>query len=1264
MDETPHMMAHNRPQELDTTEVDGVFSTIMTPRLFKSVLEHPPFTPINNDKHIVTFIQDIYNEKEADPGIDFEDNSDGSHETDVPFASTHHLRKFKPSGTPHISLAETKIIDPTPPDFFSRCIETEGIYNEKYLPYKVEELKKLNDRFFGYEDYWFDKSSQLFRLQNILDTSNTDINFYSSEESKHRQLKRERVIAKQFFNDFKGLELNVGINTLNFSVFPFSNKELSLNKQLKSAYAKLQSLEATTNMNSLRCMFLKHYNEIFDSITLNGSLLELKYQHKKLLQLKMFLESADKQEDELLYLRKQIGNIWKQLESVRSETNLKLCSTKLNRIALSIPEELKNFDGDVEIEMRMKLEKVCFEVYKTINSLENGGENQQQHVDTPIWTDIQKSLTKVINWRKKLDRKNTLLLQKDDETLTVDLPSDELQRRQQLANRQYYAVLYFNNKQAAATAAAEVKFDCSIDFNEQFTFSFVSIPENATIKLFKSGIVSSIFEGEIANIPLALPGFNGTQSITAEPIFQTIQFASDKGFSSDPANPDDLQRVEGSIDIELFWNPAKAPVPKSLKPLDALNFGKNIVYDSRDIRNPYFSNNNKYAEDIPDISALGVGTELKSSELLLKGPKNTVQQEFKLKIPDEQNTKRKKALSKFLKRLKASQFAQIVSNNEKVHVEDIVIEPKDADSNFSFQKLLNLLSWTTRPLLPVRKPKSRSGNADYKLIIQISRCRHVPSRIPLVDGGVGDIAKPVLANGTLDSAAVCPFIVCSFGDQKVATTPLRGTDVSWSASFEIPLNYPTITPSTLLTIEDSITFELFDHIYLRNPKDDRYTNFINVRSEKRFLASLSIDFATFYNHNARIETTLPMNLSHYTIGYQPYVDDDEIFDPLLTFVISTSPTLPLLIGGSNSQFTAETQALTKQALKLTHEYRSSFPQRSIQLLVPNSKSANLLPCRFLLAQQPPKEIDTIELAAQFVSLVPSLNDALVFEGITDVWETCDEFFGMNAGDTEEHAIAFANFCMYLSNEPVYIGMGNWWPDGNICFVLRVLKNGKCEFWNPSSGQRISNINNIGMIFDRTNIWLNIQKYHNSSDMSFNFKDEKSWRPFVTSNNPTPFKSVQKKFVFDIVDHLEAAAIESNLATLIGKQFGEWRGFLPTLLNFSMAEKLRNILIRIEEEKAGISTFSQNDHYSMLEEFSSGNSIFGTVVSSNYKDDDHILNLVKKTCVHENGSTSVSFAVAVYVKPYPNRLFSVNVYLAAIANVHDVKTPKYGEIPHI
>lgn len=104
--------------------------------------------------------------------------------------------------------------------------------------------------------------------------------------------------------------------------------------------------------------------------------------------------------------------------------------------------------------------------------------------------------------------------------------------------------------------------------------------------------------------------------------------------------------------------------------------------------------------------------------------------------------------------------------------------------------------------------------------------------------------------------------------------------------------------------------------------------------------------------------------------------------------------------------------------------------------------------RYITPQEPPKaliddpqqDVFAIEKVSRFVSLVPFLTDAQMFEGrAMDLWCTSKTFLDISCGDYEEHAILLCNYFNFIDKRRAELD-----PSRMIVFHREFLRNLSCS----------------------------------------------------------------------------------------------------------------------------------------------------------------------------------------------------------------------------
>ena len=152
-------------------------------------------------------------------------------------------------------------------------------------------------------------------------------------------------------------------------------------------------------------------------------------------------------------------------------------------------------------------------------------------------------------------------------------------------------------------------------------------------------------------------------------------------------------------------------------------------------------------------------------------------------------------------------------------------------------------------------------------------------------------------------------------------------------------------------------------------------------------------------------------------------------------------------------------------------YQRQFnSERVVKLFLENLDGQSVFVSKYLSPLKPPSEIysgpsdkKAIEKCARFVSLIPYVDDSVLFRDMPNLACSCQEFLDLGMGDTEEHAILLCNYFNYIDrdqgrqnekgpkNYHSYVIYGEAIPDGDTWYVCRRdCINNFVEIWSPQS----------------------------------------------------------------------------------------------------------------------------------------------------------------------------------------------------------------------
>ncbi|GBG28149.1 Coiled-coil and C2 domain-containing protein 2A [Hondaea fermentalgiana] len=521
------------------------------------------------------------------------------------------------------------------------------------------------------------------------------------------------------------------------------------------------------------------------------------------------------------------------------------------------------------------------------------------------------------------------------------------------------------------------------------------------------------------------------------------------------------------------------------------------------------------------------------------------------------------------------------------------------------------------------------------------------------------------------------------------------------------------SPANLQSISDHVHFNVFDEVIVETQGEDyRNEDAMFQRRERRFLGSFSIPFSTIYM-NGRIEGMFRVETPAVNLGYVQRsrgaagyrvdaldgaeIDEgargpssnqnlgdlaaraqDEASNATYVYLMATLD--PVLATAKDENSTAPGSGENPKVARYAKQWVSQVKRKASRPLEMNTQvfgvgidgDAIFAP-RFIAPQVPPagrdgSELQSVPALVRFVSLIPFLEDWQAFvEGGNDVWSTSQQFLDISAGDWEEHAILLCNYLAWLfsdrpSVEP-YIIMGYGIPEGATVYVLLADSSSATRLlFNASTGRcyAVSDANcplrDVGLVINERNIWANVQEHGAPWQIKWNFENAKDWVPFWTSRVPRiEMASVQTEVLtYERLDRRFVSYLEGEISEQIQKSMRRWRAKRGTTrFNKIVGRKLRALLESLEEHKlegfaGGMSALVQ-EHLEGLRETMSNNSIFGFPLNMTFTEMDAILRAVRNSDIHNTTLDNTTFALAVLVVPYTNKVFSVWIYLATIVS---------------
>lgn len=665
-----------------------------------------------------------------------------------------------------------------------------------------------------------------------------------------------------------------------------------------------------------------------------------------------------------------------------------------------------------------------------------------------------------------------------------------------------------------------------------------------------------------------------------------------------------------------------------------------------------------------------------------------------------QEIQMQKKVSNFMKRVRDNRIAMMRKKRaKKIPLASVVQERAlPVQSILDFNNLVNFFQ-PRRRLRP--RPKTRTPQANVfgqcRLFVQIESAANIPIRRQNLiepskkarkkkesddeesESDDEDDAMRLRSKGQISS-----FVEVRFQEHKKRTSCLAGANPVWMETIVLPFTPPMgdFSANKLKMIKDEVHINLFDQVFIDEREkgghyEEENANF--VRTETRYLGTLSIPFTTIYL-NTKIQGAFKCHVPLFQLGYEKPlkkdktelpddgVSQDNLSATYITIMATVDPPLPVPVEVDDVPSCGESKKLLSYAEKWMKKVRKCnrlTKTRPLELMAKDINGEAVLITRYLRAQMPPNNLNSVAKLVRFVSLIPFLDDWQAFAGDTDLWSTTQQFLDIKAGDWEEHAVLLRNYFEWQdrkSSEYVsYLVIAEGIPEGQAVYVLRRNTNrDENVLWNASTGEGFNvkdprcPIQNIGMLAARENVWANVQKVNEPCKLNWEIENNlKSWKPFFNPLFPRatagklPSVQLERPFYPETSREL-VVQVETDINETLKIQIRRWRSRrFTTSFNTDAGYKLRKILEKLERHKQGEVQLSEKKHQEGLESLLEGKEIYGSPINMTFTDVDRIVVAVQNMKIHLNENPNVQFGLAVYIYAFTNDVLSVWVYLAAL-----------------
>ncbi|KAI8816396.1 uncharacterized protein EV422DRAFT_545881 [Fimicolochytrium jonesii] len=537
---------------------------------------------------------------------------------------------------------------------------------------------------------------------------------------------------------------------------------------------------------------------------------------------------------------------------------------------------------------------------------------------------------------------------------------------------------------------------------------------------------------------------------------------------------------------------------------------------------------------------------------------------------------------------------------------------------------------------------------------------------------------PLIDPSSRITQVVRPYVRIGFQDSQARTSTEEGPNPQWNDTLTVDVTFGSggLRGASALDVEaEDLRIDVFDEVVVDMTEAEQSANLTYERKGRAWLGSLRIPFATLRSQT-RIAGEFPLHVSPALIAYEyPTTTTSRTPSNPISFLhlfITLDPLLAPL-----PQAPLDFQSLEDPAtLRRTSSFMRSLPRHARPRMASTPLSVNTvsghtaLITRFIRPQKPPAGFEAVTPGAllRFVSLIPRVDATLMYAH--PMWATSDQMLSVGAGGPAEHAVLLCNYFGWCFGEVVaFLVLGRDVVGNSAAWVLTRGGGAGAErvvLWDPVEGMtwKVDDtrcvLKEIALVFDRTNVWANVQTYSDPPRMRFDLMISADWRPlFAAGTSDVGFTTFQSEApLYKAIDTNRASEIQLRIERSLIDGIENWRGTTVTRWNRLASRTLATALPLLEHHLLSLplsptlpsSTTIPPSPLATLPDLTRLLNIYrlrGSPLWFRYTDTATIVDFIRGMEVHVCEDDGAEFACAVWCGAYEAGVVGVWVWVGCL-----------------